>query len=196
MIYNDEWAFIHIPRTGGTSLKISAPTAINPIEEENVLAQIYQHQPYHHWQKQIDLSNKTVFSIVRNPYKRAISLWLFCTQSHPIISAHLKGTSLRDFWDIDVEKLVPAMRYNMRTTQCEFLTGLGGELVDTVFRIEDGLEPIKHRLGIQLKRKANALPSYSYMTYYTQETYDLITDMFGEDFDQFGYEKLKWNAVL
>ena len=74
-------------------------------------------------------------------------------------------------------------------------TGLSGELVDTVFRIEDGLEPIKHKLGIQLKRKANALPSYSYMTYYTQETYDMITDIFNEDFDQFGYEKLKWNAV-
>ena len=195
MIYTNEWAFIHIPRTAGMAVKHAIPDAKTKCIP-GIQGEIEQHQPYHYWQRNVDLADKTVFSIVRDPYKRAISLWLYCTSHHKIYSAHLKGTSFQDFWDIDFANIAPNIRYNMRTTQCEYLTGLSGEMVETVYKIEDGLAALEHKINVKLKKNVNSLPTYNYMSHYTEETYDLITDIFAEDFEQFGYEKKTMKTVV
>ena len=70
--YNN-FLFIHIPKTGGTSIN-------NTFEKNNLKTwntiKDYGHDPLHILKDNNIINNKTfIFSIVRNPYTRAFSYW-------------------------------------------------------------------------------------------------------------------------
>ena len=70
--YNN-FLFIHVPKTGGTSIN-------NTFEKNNLKTwntiKDYGHDPLHILKDNNIINNKTfIFSIVRNPYTRAFSYW-------------------------------------------------------------------------------------------------------------------------
>lgn len=200
MIYNDEFAYIHVPRTAGLSLKYAIKEKYNDAvslpEQSDFPNPLRMYQPYWYWEEIVpDLKNRWVFSTVRDPYKRAISLWKYATQDRPEFSNFLKGISFKNFWDVNVNQLAPTLRFNVRSTQCEHLSSVEGDLVPNIFRMEDQLNKIEQKLNIKIEQKLNVSKSYNYKTYYNKETVDLINDIFEEDFVQFGYTRRTYDKL-
>lgn len=198
MIYNDKFAYIHIPKTAGITVKDAIQShyddAIKPYEE-NITGWLRMHQPYWYWEELIpDLSNRWVFSTVRNPYKRAVSLWKYTTQDREPYASYFKGVSFKNFWNLDIKDLAPLLRYNIRSTQCEFLSSIEGDLVPNIFRIEDQLNGIERKLEIDITKRLNVSKSYNYKTYYNKDSLDIINDIFEEDFLQFGYDRKTYDT--
>ena len=86
------------------------------------------------------------------------------------------------------------LRYNIRSTQCEFLSSIEGDLVPNIFRIEDQLNVIEKKLEINITKRLNVSKSYNYKTYYNKDSLDLINDIFEEDFLQFGYDRKTYDT--
>lgn len=198
MIYNDKFAYIHIPRTAGITIKDAIQSryddAVKPYEED-IGGRLRMYQPYWYWEELIpDLNNRWVFSTVRNPYKRAVSLWKYTTQDMQDYANYFKGVSFKNFWDLNIKDLAPLLRYNIRSTQCEFLSSIEGDLVPNIFRIEDQLNAIEKKLEINITKKLNVSKSYNYKTYYNKDSLDLINDIFEEDFLQFGYDRKTYDT--
>jgi hypothetical protein len=198
MIYNDNFAYIHIPRTAGLSVKNAIKNrhkdSITPYEE-NINGWLKMHQPYWYWEEIIpELKDRWVFSTVRNPYKRAVSLWKYTTQDMQEYANYLKGVSFKNFWDLNIKDIAPLLKYNIRSTQCEFLSSIEGDMVPNIFRIEDQLDGIEKNLEININQKLNMARTYNYKTYYNKESLELINDIFEEDFLQFGYDRKTYDT--
>jgi hypothetical protein len=198
MIYNDKFAYIHVPRTAGITIKAAIQSHYNDVVkpyEEDISGRLRMYQPYWYWEELIpDLSNRWVFSTVRNPYKRAVSLWKYTTQDMQDYANYLKGVSFKNFWDLNIKDLAPLLKYNIRSTQCEFLSSIEGDLVPNIFRIEDQLNGIERKLEIDITKRLNVSKSYNYKTYYNKDSLDIINDVFEEDFRQFGYDRKTYDT--
>lgn len=198
MIYTKDIAYIHIPKTAGVSIKAAiqknCPDAQKPYTDD-IGGWVRMHQPYWYWEEQIpDLNSRWVFSTVRDPYKRAVSLWKFVTQDREPYVTYFKGVSFKKFWDSDIASLAPNLRYNIRSTQCEFLSNIDGDLIPNIFRLEDQMSNLEKKLGFAIDQRLNVSKIYNYKTYYNKETVEMINEIFKEDFLQLGYERRTYDT--
>ena len=191
MIYTKDVAFIHIPKTSGMSIKksieLNCPDAkympedmfskdINEVDWRQVM-----HYPYSHWESISE--GKWVFSVVRNPYVRAVSLYVFLTKLY----AHKDKLVDLTFEDLYTKKIRETL-YLPTMTQTEYLTGSKG-LVPNVFKYEEGYKALEEKLGFKIATKQNVSPKYNYLDYYDDKRAKLILNIFEEDFDNFNYSK-------
>lgn len=75
MIANENWAFIHIPKTSGTNFQkrlLKENLAKNHHKQYN---RHFTHQPLQWWEKKLSLKHHDIITIVRNPYARFLSLY-------------------------------------------------------------------------------------------------------------------------
>ena len=185
MIYTKDIAFIHIPKTSGMSIKksikINCPEAkympedmfskdINGIDWREVM-----HYPYSHWESLI--GNKWVFSVVRNPFVRAVSLYVFLKNMYAFKE---KVT------DLTFEQVFSKKNKFVTTTQTKILTG-SSSMVPNIFKYEDGYAKLEDKLGFKIDQKEMVNPKYNYLDYYNEEREKLILDIFEEDFINFSY---------
>jgi hypothetical protein len=188
MIYTDKFAFIHIPKTSGMSIKLSiknnCPDAkympVDPFNEEIQTQDLRaaMHHPYGHWESLLE--DRWVFSVVRNPFVRAVSFYVYIK-------------TLYDFKDelpdLTFEEIYTKHHDNFyvpTTTQTEFLTGSKG-IVPNIFKYEDGYAGIEDKLGFKISQKINVSPSYNYLDYYDESREKLILNLFEKDFENFNY---------
>ena len=199
MIYTKDIAYIHIPKTAGISIKNAILKNCSDAEKpytDDLPGWLKMHQPYWYWEEQIpDLNSKWIFSTVRDPYKRAVSLWKYVTQDREPYVTYFKGVSFKRFWDTDSANLAPNLRYNIRSTQCEFLSGIEGDMVPNIFRLEDQLGNLEKKLGFAIDQRLNVSKIYNYKTYYNKETVEIVNEIFKEDFLQFGYERRTYDTL-
>ena len=186
MIYTKDIAFIHVPKTGGMSIKKSIK--LNCSDAKYMPEDMFsdkitgvdwreaQHYPYSYWEKYIQ--NKWVFSIVRNPFIRAVSLYVFIKNSH--VFKH-------KFMDSTFEDLYSKKNKFFTTTQTKILTGNHG-MVPNIFKYEEGYTKVEHKLGFKIDQKELVNPKYNYLDYYDVKREKLILNIFSEDFENFSYD--------
>lgn len=189
MIYTKDFAFIHIPKTSGMSIKGSIafncpdakymPEDMFSEEVQGVGWRQVMHYPYSYWESLIQ--DKWVFSVVRNPYVRAVSLYIYLKE----IYVHKDRLTDLTFEELYTPQKTDTL-YLPTITQTEYLTGSQG-LVPNVFKYESGYGLLESKLGFKIDKKYNANAKYNYLDYYDEKREKLILNLFEEDFFNFCY---------
>lgn len=204
MIYTEDIAFIHIPKTSGMSIKksieINCPdAAYMPTRQTKMFNGDYHnrsfnddwrrvmHYPYSYWEPMIE--DKWVFSIVRNPYVRAVSFYVFMTTSY-MIDLTFENMFSERYWTEHYKNPIRIYQNGLRLqtmTQTETLTGSNG-LVPNIFKYEDGYAELEEKLGFKIDQKENVTTKYNYLDYYDEKRQKHILNLFEKDFENFSYD--------
>jgi hypothetical protein len=206
--HSHRFIFVHISKTAGTSLKRAlAPYCNQPprVGFRKILSHLpVRENPYKvafrphttaRWAR-MKLSPRVFddyccFSVVRNPFDRAVSNFHFVQQrpGHHT-HAHVKNLTFGEYLDFLARR-----RWSHDPTQFARLVDGGDNLLcDPILRFEN-LEtefPILwRRLGLEGEPqlpKRNASVHAHYLEYYDDRaTRDKLVDLFRADFDAFGY---------
>jgi len=167
--------FIHIPKTGGMSIRDALYQKVKIIGHHISASAV---------KSQVDNWDSTFkFSVVRNPWERMVSAFFFGAKKE---SKWILG---RTFDEWVFERLYAVKNIK---TQCDFLMEDGKIIVDFVARFENlqkDFKKICSELGIRKKlahRNKTRHKHYSY--YYSHESEEIIADLFRDDIEFFGYE--------
>lgn len=184
MFYTDRWLFVHIPRTGGTNLRINA------VEQRNATL-AYDHPLAKHnpiWTVILPWP-RTSYAIVRNPYERYASLWA------QLVEQGRTKCSFKDFvefesfndasfyhdakWDPDL------FHWRLNLPQAGYIDSRTRTL-----KFEGNLEPLEYWTGVKfLQTKHHANSSNDYENLYDSHLMKMVYKRFEIDFDTFGYTK-------
>lgn len=202
------YIFVHIPKTGGTSLSLAlearakaddiligdTPKAVRRRRRLVNLSspgRLWKHARLADIEGMPELPDPAfVFTLVRNPWDRMISLyhWALAQDfSHPMIEA-AKAQSFADFLED------PAMARAFRNDgAASYVTDRSGrERCDAYVRLEhfqSDIAPVEQHLGFRINLphvNASVRPSASEL--YTPRTRDLVASYFADDLARFGYE--------
>jgi len=188
MIYTKDIAFVHIPKTSGMSIKKSIK--LNCLDAKYMPEDMFSkeingtdwrevmHYPYSHWESLIE--NKWVFSVVRNPFIRAVSFYVFLKNIY-VFKDKLADLTFEQLYTKKYDRF-----YVSTTTQTEYLTGNNG-MVPNIFKYENGYSKIEDKLGFKIDQKEMISPKYNYLDYYNEEREKLILNIFEKDFENFSY---------
>ena len=196
MIYTEDWAFIHIPKTSGINLKRNAEIALGDEVfkpyENTALGRVIGHNPYSYWEDQIE--DKWGFAIIRNPYERAVSAWLYLKTSSLLkqLPEKYNNLNLYQFYTLMPDRFTQFknVEWGARTTQLSFIKNRAGKVSCETFRMEDQLTILETKLGFKFTHtKHNAMPSYNYNDCLDSRSKLVIEQVFREDFEYFGYRR-------
>lgn len=179
--------FIHIPKTGGTSLKLSN-ASITQLSESN---RYRGHEPLFLLEQKYDLKKYYIFTIVRNPYDRAISyykhfnsvnnlnysfkefLYIVMSKGSQLVSEFVKDKSHLKFI-----QTTPMIFYD----QSYYIKSFKNYKVD-IFKLEK-IEKLEQKLNIKLPfaNKGTIMDIK-----YDNETTKLVKHIYKDDFTNFNY---------
>lgn len=175
--------YIHIPKTGGTSvLKFLQENNVNFLHGELRANKIRKgHGKAKDWKTEKSFK----FATVRNPYSRIVSYYNFTKTENWRPSFYEFVTNKM----INTNLNVP----NVWVPQAEWVTDENGDcLIDKLFKLEDNLES---NLKTFLKINSNSFPKENvsttddYNSYYNEELKEIIFQRFKCDFDLLEYAK-------
>ena len=179
----DNWAFVHIPKTGGTTIT-------------NILLnqQDTERRTGHDSLRAIDTDNLFIFTFVRNPFTRVVSAFLHGVRDglYPNdFTKFLNQSNKADLW------LLPQTYYvNSGKTETKQISYIGKyenfendlNKVLTKLNILDVTIPHDNRNPIYDKLPNLNQEKY-YKEYYTEEWMkDWVRERYKDDFKQFNYE--------
>ena len=202
--------FIHIPKTGGTSVelyfssKFNIPlnnkSLMNFIEDEHLLnknIQInssLQHTTYNQLVKyskifNICFDNIQIITIARNPYKRFVSdLFFFSLITH--------DSSKEEVFNILNNYLASDKYDNHNIPQHKFITNDKGEIIKNIhiLKTESLTYEMKNLGYLDFDVYTNVNTSKpNYFNYLNNESLKIINDFYHMDFILFNYDKKKTN---
>lgn len=185
MIYTDTWAFIHIPKTSGYNFRknalIALPNVKQPYDLDNPDPKIYRnaHNPY--WYFEDLISDRFVFSIVRNPYSRIVSFYKIAKRY-----GHKNCETMESWFNHTPE---PNRLWNHKTTQVQFLTGHDGSIIPNTYKMESDLLLLQSKVGFNfVETRLNSAPEpYDWKDYMTPYLRSEIERIFKDDFEVFSY---------
>ena len=203
MLYTDKWAFVHIPKTSGINLKINAmqavPNAVMPYDYSDkfrIEAEVIEHNPYWYWQETV-LSNQQAFTIVRNPYYRAFSLWFYTTRKYKMFNKKYQDPDrFIDF--LNKPQAFKTGLWNYKTTQVEFIKSNNHQICKP-YKYETDLDLLQDYLGFEFRNT-----NYNTIDKFTSEKIDVdefyknnkdnikfVNDVYKEDFKTFNYKMIE-----
>jgi len=169
--------FIHIPKTGGTSVRKYLLDNNIQFYSGQEPKQIGRHRPASVWKDEESYK----FAVVRDPYTRTVSYYNYYTDKdwNPTFEDFVKNKMVNKSLKVP-NVWIPQVSWLYENNIC---------LVDKIFKLEDNLQD---NLNIFLNIKGNLTKENisthnSYDSYYTQELKDLIASYFKEDFEKLGY---------
>lgn len=211
--HNNKLIFIHIPKTGGTSIEhtlglldkdhlfsfkrsvISMPEIAENFQglEKNIILSITpQHLTSCHLQKIVknyDLYTK--FTIIRNPYDRVVSEYHYIkTMPHKIFNKY-KNISFLNFLhaifdDDNMSNFIRISLFdNHLTSQYDFLSCFDFNN-DVYFRFENIKETFEW-LKAPMQHKNKSTNKSNYKNYYCQEAKKIVNRAYEKDIDFFKY---------
>lgn len=179
MVIGDGWIFIHVPKTGGTSI-------------EKALGGRNFRLPYHapHWYTVRELGPHFTFGFLRNPWARAVSYYRFMTRDQkPDQRLSFKHWIMlkpfympQDMW-YGGDKL-PSVH---RRPQMWWLDGC--DFIGRFEQLESDLNTVLERLGekpVRLERM-HTTTGRDWRLEYDTETRAYIAEVFAEDIAEGGY---------
>ena len=165
--------FIHIPKTGGTS----AREALGGNAQDR---RWQGHRPA--WVA--DLPKEDMWTIVRNPYDRAISM--FCNFSENVPTTDkLK----RWFTSGDNRRLIRNPDMFMQDSMSRYVYCNGELLVGTYIKLENISSEMNRLFNVQIPHKNISSQRKATDDYYDDELRDIIFQRYKDDFRNFGYDE-------
>lgn len=167
VLEQDAKVFIHIPKTGGTSIRETLGL---------------QTKVYHKRLKDYDKIPRNTFTVIRNPFDRAVSL---CAHQHaegyitPEIFQKwcLTGKYPRLYKKYDISFADPMLDY----------ISVGGEiLIDNIVRFETLAKDFKRIFDKELLY-LNKGKREDYHQYYDESSYNIIQNRYSDDIKVFNY---------
>lgn len=201
------YVFIHIPKTGGTSIedyffrkkhiKRNSDSLFGFIPQfKEPLQHLQYSKIVNNYKKIIDIPGTIVkyFSVVRNPYDRIISELFYIKMIN-------KNSSKKEIYNSIKEFLESDNTYdNHKLQQYYFLVDeSSGEIPNhiTIFSTETLTEELKQYgfkdFNIFKNKNVNKT---DYFNLHSKETIELINNYYDIDFKTFGYEKLDPNDFM
>lgn len=201
------YIFIHIPKTGGTSMALAledramkddiligdTPKAVkrrNRVRTLRAPGRLWKHSRLADIDGMAGLPDPAfVFTLVRNPWERMVSLYHWArAQSfdHPMIHA-AKSHAFSDFLAL------PQMQASLRQDNAaEYVKDRGGrERCDVFVRLEHfstDIAPVEASLGFAIEiPHANASSHPDAATLFDRRTSDIVAGIFADDIARFGY---------
>lgn len=204
------YVFIHIPKTGGTSLALAlearamaddimlgdTPKALRRrrrVKDAVTRGRLWKHSRLEDIEglvPQEQLENLFAFTLVRNPWDRVVSLyhWLRVqTFRHPSISL-AQTLSFCDF--VQNEAMIRAFENSPATS---YMKTSDGRLQCSAFirleHFEEDAQPLFSHLGfeLELSRVNTSQRLEDYRSYYTDAAAETIAQCCAADIDRFGY---------
>lgn len=191
--------FIHIPKTGGTSIEsslemhgdvdyIGVKPHINQTENHNVLwGGGLQHLTGAQIKDKIENYNDYYkFTFVRNPWSRFASAVIF----NGSISTNLKSNLTKS----EFKKHIQGIDYDDLHHKCQldYIMHDGNLLVDFIGRYENLHEDYAHinsKLGTNLTLEHRMKTKHKHYTeYYDDETKQIVAERYAKDIKYFGYK--------
>ncbi len=207
--WHDRYLFVHVPKTGGTSitqlLKHDCKRAVLPLRAVGYLFDNSGHTlpeftfpavgyPYHIRARDLKrlwgakkYDGLFSFAFVRNPWDVVVSEYFYIQRKwdHPLKNTVRKLGTFADYvhWKRD---------NNYHRNQYEWLTDDAGQsIVNRIGRFETYEEDANAILA-QIGRSEtvphkNATVKKPFKSYYTDETIDLVAQMYQGDIERYGY---------
>lgn len=199
MIRTNNWVYIHIPKTSGTNFIINSKHFSNSVKDcYSKYHYHFKHQPLWWWE-QYDLINKDdyVFTIVRNPYSRFVSLYnhikLKVTKIQILDFDNFIKTNQLSLVNKIIEEEVSSLKdllvWKVDWTQTKFLRSTTNKQVN-IYKLESDLKKLEKFVGYTFTGTChNKHEHRPWKTYYNKYTLDIIYNKYKEDFLTFDYKK-------
>jgi hypothetical protein len=191
MIVTKDIVFVHIPKTAGRSIYLALSKSLDVEYNKQGFSIGYNHLPIHSKCSDVkqlmgeDYATAYKFSIVRNPYDRMVSFFMYGN-----INFSRKFSTFELFVRYVCGQNDTFPNWNTaKLTQVEYLN----DELDAIVRLED---IDNFWLSIRERFKCGELPKVNnsihqhYSHYYTPELEQMVREYFIEDFKQFYPELL------
>lgn len=187
--------FIHIPKNGGVSIR-------RTLELERTIS---LSEPYHY--RYVDIADRVgrhlkFFSVVRNPWSRTASRYVFAQQSarnwpeDDPRRQYLLKASFADY--VRDQRILPIPRHPEQPwmgplsswfDQLEWLRDENGRVACECLRLEHLERDLSSYLGreVHLIRSNVTEARYDYRAMFTDELVDIVARKFAADIDHFGF---------
>ncbi len=181
--------FIHIPRTGGTSIRELLHTQIIDTKSINLFHDSARTLPKDFF---LQYDDYLKFAFVRNPWDRLLSWYSFCNAD-----CNVRGYSCSfDFFIANYEEVRQKMGMDkgFHFLQIDYLMGKDGHLVvDEIGRFEDFTNEVLKILKIRESStdvipRINGTGVKNYRKYYSKNSRQLVDELCKKDIEYFGYE--------
>jgi len=204
----NQFAFIHIPKTAGTSvyLALGGNKHKDPLSgySKNLDLQL-QHLTAQEYVKygfidESEFRNYFKFCFVRNPWDRLVSEWLWRANHVPRYSFHRYfRLSLKSFfYKVPTWKGRAGLRIrrHIMPQHCFVYSDEGKLLIDYVGRfenLEEDFDYICHRTDLNqacltwTNSSKDKKERRDYRAYYDEETYQIVKNYYRKDIEYFGY---------
>jgi hypothetical protein len=158
-----ESTFIHISKTGGQSIR-------KWIMDNGIMHEHPKGHPHHTGED----AGGFRYCVVRDPYRRALSAWLFFSIFRP-------GISFQQFLE---GKMDPEMWF---VKQVDYVKNC--DLVLRFESLEEDFKQIQDLYGLYepLPKVNDSKYEQPWKQYYTEQTYDLVSEIFKEDIEELDY---------
>lgn len=218
-IADNEWCFIHIPKTSGTNLMHVFPDErcvkygeneywnefwsdtnlqiLLPFIKSIQGCNIVKHAPLYFWEEVEVITNHKIFTIVRNPYTRFLSWYYEMNRIVEFFKLPFTNVSFEQFVEFKYINLLlnqlPHKVFTNQTNQVDYLIDKTGQIrVNRVYKMETDLEQIEKDFNITdiNTHKINFLNyDRNYAKVYTPKMIDWVQSHFQKDFEYFDYDK-------
>ena len=199
---NKNLIFIHIPKTGGTTVENYMRAIDKPILQcgygkfKNVVFQHFNYKDYIKFFGNKGYNKFSKFSIVRNPYDRLISEYYWVKSK---LNIGFKSNKTFDFFLNEVEDIVNNKKYDLTIyhnhfiPQCEFICDNSDKImVNKLFKFEEFPKIINflNKKSYNLRKKKNFNVSKNNKKIILNNTQkNKIYELYKKDFEIFEYEK-------
>ena len=207
MIYTDDWAFVHIPKTGGVNFKRRVPKELVRGEfhypkDTKVPLYYWWHQPISYQiEHNSNLSNIQWITIVRHPADRLLSFYLFIKRRlrefgladwNITFEDYIKNNEIKSFYENGLngynrwpQFVSEGGIWKPYDSQCYWVFEFNKVMS---FRMEDQLEELEYYVGFSFTdTRHNSTIHDSWEIYYTDEMRKIVYERYKEDFERFGY---------
>jgi chondroitin 4-sulfotransferase 11 len=172
--------FVHIPKTGGTSVEVALQGHPEPDSIIHKTALEYKNQNSDIWDDYFK------FTIVRNPWDLMVSWWKWRMRN--------KKTTFPGFIK-NQKNLIPGNEYlKPGLTYFDFISDGNNILVDKICRFEnlqEDFDDVCKEIGIIPQQKLphkNEMKRTHYSDYYDDKIRKRVADKFKKDIEYFNYE--------
>jgi len=179
-INNKRILFIHIPKTAGTSIL----SCLNDGKDFKIKHSLLKTYP------SAILDSFIVFSVIRNPFDRFVSQWLYHTNYDDNFFSKKYGKNFDIFSYFNLVKQIKHETVTWKTMS-EYLLN-GNKKIDFLLRYENlnqdwtnFCKEINYECELNVCKKTNR---QHYSKYYTPFLISKIEEMYGEDLVNFNYK--------
>ena len=191
MIKNDNWVYIHVPKTAGSTTELLFEKQYFLKVEDEQHTTVYDIE---------DKKDKFIFGFVRNPYTYEWSIWNYHKKSWGIFDEFDEWCAFRfDGKKDECYEKYPKKKGELDYGYILFIRSQAGYFCDEnkkciaskIYRFEqlrDSWDDIQNRINMDIKMDVyDRVYKDDYKRDYTDYSYDLITKHRAKDIELFGY---------